>query len=62
MAETVYVIGTLPQELPWLRLLVGLLRHPDPNVAELTRQALLYLVQSAATPDANDAHARATPG
>jgi hypothetical protein len=48
MAEIVTVIGTLPQELPWLRMLVALLRHPDPNVAELTRQALLYLTRSAA--------------
>ncbi len=48
MPETVYVIGALPHELPWLRMLVALLRHPDPNVAELTRQALLYLTRSAA--------------
>jgi hypothetical protein len=49
MPATVYVIGTLPTELKWVRTLVALLRHPDPNVAELTRQALLYLTQSAAT-------------
>ena len=51
MPETVSVIGTLPQELPWLRMLVALLRHPDPNVAELTRQALLYLSRSAGGAD-----------
>lgn len=56
MAETVTVIGTLPQELPWLRMLVALLRHPDPNVAELTRQALLYLSRSAGR-DGGDASA-----
>jgi hypothetical protein len=57
MPETVYVIGTLPHELPWLRMLVTLLRHPDPNVAELTRQALLYLSRSAAAPEETVAHA-----
>jgi hypothetical protein len=47
MPETVFVIGTLPSELNWVRMLVALLRHPDPNVPELTRQALLYLSESA---------------
>jgi hypothetical protein len=48
MAKTVAVIGVDPSELPWLHSLVWLLRHPDPNVPELTRQALLYL-EAAAT-------------
>ena len=43
MAKTVPVIGVTPPELPWIRKMVGLLRHPDPVVQELTRQALLYL-------------------
>ena len=43
MAKTVPVIGINPVELPWVRKMVGLLRHPDPVVQELTRQALLYL-------------------
>jgi len=43
MAKTVAVIGVDPAELPWLHSLVWLLRHPDPNVVELTRQALQYL-------------------
>ena len=47
MAQTVSVIGLDPSELPWLHSLVWLLRHPDPQVAELTRQALLYLEASA---------------
>ncbi len=47
MARNVPIIGVDPDELPWLRMLVGLLRHPDPVVPELARQALLYL-QSAA--------------
>jgi hypothetical protein len=37
------MIGLDPEELGWVRMLVSLLRHPDPAVAELTRQALLYL-------------------
>jgi hypothetical protein len=48
MAHTVPVIGIEPAELAWIRMLVMLLRHPDPVVPELTRQALLYL-QTAAT-------------
>ena len=54
MAQTVHIIGTQPQELPWLRMLVGLLRHPDPNVSELTRRALLYLTRSAAARPVTD--------
>lgn len=45
------VIGVHPQELHWLRLLIALLRHPDPGVAELARQALLYLTEAAARRD-----------
>jgi hypothetical protein len=47
MAKTVPVIGIEPNELRWVRTLVGLLRHPDPSVPELARQALLYLNQAA---------------
>ena len=43
MANTVPVIGIEPAELAWIRTLVTLLRHPDPVVPELTRQALHYL-------------------
>jgi hypothetical protein len=46
MAKTA-LIGIEPRELPWLRVLVALLRHPDPGVPELARQALLYLVDGA---------------
>jgi hypothetical protein len=46
MAKTV-LIGVEPYELHWLRMLVALLRHPDPGVPELTRQALLYLTDAA---------------
>jgi hypothetical protein len=43
MDNTVPVIGIDPSELAWIRMLVQLLRHPDPVVPELTRQALVYL-------------------
>lgn len=46
MAKAV-LIGLEPHELHWLRILVGLLRHPDPSVPELARQALVYLADAA---------------
>jgi hypothetical protein len=48
MARTLPIIGIEPEELPWIRLLVSLLRHPDPVVPELAHQALLYLEKAAA--------------
>ena len=48
--DSIAVIGVNPAELPWLRILIGLLRHPDPVVPELARQALRYL-ENAAAPD-----------
>jgi hypothetical protein len=47
MAKTVHMIGIDPAELAWIRMLVLLLRHPDPVVPELTRQALRYLEAAA---------------
>ncbi|MBS1859812.1 MAG: hypothetical protein JST11_30865 [Acidobacteria bacterium] len=47
MGRTVSMIGVEADELPWLRLLTSLLRHPDPVVPELARQALLYLQNAA---------------
>ena len=47
MAASVPMIGLSPHELPWIRTLVSLLRHPDPTVPELARQALLYLSDAA---------------
>jgi hypothetical protein len=44
---TVPMIGLHPGELRWIRMLVFLLRHPDPAVAELARQAMLHLTGSA---------------
>jgi hypothetical protein len=46
MAQFV-LIGVDAQELHWLRVLVSLLRHPDPGVPELARQALVYLTEAA---------------
>jgi hypothetical protein len=47
MANTVPVIGIQPAELAWIRMLVLLLRHPDPIIPELTREALRYLEAAA---------------
>ena len=47
MPKPVAVIGIDPRELRWLRMLLALLRHPDSSVAELARQALLYLTDAA---------------
>ncbi len=47
MSKTLPMIGIEPGELPWLRMLVFLLRHPDPGMPELARQALLYLTDAA---------------
>ena len=41
------VIGLEPREIEWVRLLVTMLRHPDPLPAELARQALEYVRQVA---------------
>ncbi|GEM_PF-1463333 len=47
MARSIPIIGLSPDEIPWVRKLVTLLRHPDPTVPELARQALLYLARAA---------------
>jgi len=48
MAKTVPMIGIEPTELGWIRLLVFLLRHPDPIIPELARQALRHIEKAAA--------------
>lgn len=40
---TLAIVGLDARELEWVRMLIDLLRHPDPVVAELTSSALLYL-------------------
>jgi len=47
MAKTTSVIGIQPAELRWIRMLTLLLRHSDPSIPELARQALLYLSDAA---------------
>jgi hypothetical protein len=47
VSKQLSVIGVEPDELRWIRTLVSLLRHPDPGMPELARQALLYLVKAA---------------
>jgi len=42
------MIGVDPAEIQWLRLVIALLRHPDPVVREVTREALRYLEDLAA--------------
>ncbi len=51
MPKTVPIIGIETSELRWIRMLVSLLRHPDPSIPELARQALLYLSAAAAKPE-----------
>jgi hypothetical protein len=51
MAATVQMIGLDPTELTAVRTLVNLLRHPDPRVPNLARQALSYVQDSAKSPD-----------
>lgn len=53
MTKTVSVIGIETAEIRWIRLLVSLLRHPDPSVPELARQALLYLTEAAGKREAS---------
>ena len=49
--ESLGIIGLDPSEMEWLRLVIALLRHPDPVVGEVTRQALRYLADVAARAD-----------
>jgi hypothetical protein len=49
MAQNVSLIGVHPDELPWMRRLISLLRHPDPAVPELARQAIQFLTETAGT-------------
>ena len=48
MVRPLTVIGIDSGEIRWIRALVALLRHPDPSVPELARQALLFLADAAA--------------
>ena len=61
MSKPVSIIGLDPKELPAVRTLVTLLRHPDPIVGELCRQALDYLEDLAAKRGLPDAGTRLPP-
>lgn len=61
MTKTVTVIGIDPSELAWIRMLTALLRHPDPIVPELTRQALRYLEAAAARSGVSPSGCEAVP-
>ena len=50
-----HMIGLEQSEIEWVRLLVDLLRRPDPLTPELARQALEYVESIGAT------HAARTP-
>ncbi len=39
----IHMVGLENQELSWLKLMVKLLRNPNPVVGELARQALKYV-------------------
>ena len=62
MAHTVPMIGIDPAELAWIRMLVRLLRHPDPVVPELTRQALSYLEGAASRSGVSSSDREAAAG
>ena len=47
MAKSVSMIGIDPNELRWVRMVLFLLRHPDPLISEMARQTLLYLAKNA---------------
>jgi len=45
------MIGLEPGEIQWLRLVIALLRHPDPLVRQVACEALRYLEDMAARAD-----------
>jgi hypothetical protein len=45
------IIGLSPEELDCVQTLIRILRHPDPVVGELARQALAYLAVMESLPD-----------
>jgi hypothetical protein len=47
LSKPLSVIGIEADELRWIKILVSLLRHPNPGIPELARQALQYLAQAA---------------
>ena len=62
VAKPIHVIGLEADELASVKTLVSLLRHADPTVRELCRQALLYLEDLASQRGGPDAGLRNTAG
>jgi hypothetical protein len=58
MNKPMGIAGLQPEELGPVRLLVALLRHPDPTVGELVRQALSYVRDMSARPVPEEPRAR----
>jgi hypothetical protein len=48
---TLGMIGLAPEEIQWARLVIALLRHPDPVVGEIAREALRYVETAASRAD-----------
>jgi hypothetical protein len=53
--ENVCMIGLDPWEIQWLQLVIALLRHSDPVVGEVAREALRYLEGVAASANESEA-------
>lgn len=53
--RTVAIAGIRVQELEAVRRLIALLRHDDPRIRELTRQALGYVQDTARKKPVRDA-------
>ena len=49
MAKAVYMIGLQAEEIAAAKLLIALLRHPDPMIQQLTTEAVRYVESVAAT-------------
>jgi hypothetical protein len=62
VAKSIHMIGLDPDELEPVRLVVALLRHPDPSVGDLVWQALIYLQEVAARRGEPAAEARQGSG
>jgi hypothetical protein len=57
-----HMIGLEPGELAPVKLLVSLLRHPDPSMGELALQALVYLEELASRRGNPEAEVLGTAG
>lgn len=58
MTRQVGIAGIEPEELDSVRLLIALLRHPDPAAGELARQALDFVRDKSGITALGEARAR----